>query len=84
MAKAKFEKYSEIWNMFMDFWKLCQDYWWLEDTDEWWAEVDAATKKFATDYGNRTFPRMLAAALIGHLEEQKKRKTESETEGIER
>lgn len=72
MAKAKFEKNSEIWNMFMEFWKLCQDYWWLEDTEEWWDEVGAATKKFSLDYGNRIFPRMLAAALIGHLEEQKK------------
>lgn len=73
MAKAKFEKNSAIWKMFVDFWKLCQDYWWLEDTEEWWEEVVLATNKFALDYENREFPRMLAAALIGHLEEQKRR-----------
>ena len=74
MAKVKFEKGSYYWRLFMDFWKLCQEYWEPDDTEAWWDEVDAATRKFVAVYDNRAFPRMLAQALIAHLEEQKKKR----------
>lgn len=60
--------------MFMDFWQICQEYWLPEDDDEYWQAVLDDTDRFCRKYGNDTFPRGLAMALIGNLEEGVKMK----------
>lgn len=72
MAKKKFVKGSEEWQMFMDFWSLCQEFWEPEDNDEWWTLVIKSAEDFSKKYGNKGLARVLAVAFIGYLEEKAK------------
>lgn len=73
MAKVRFEKGSWNWKMFGEFYILCQDYWEPEDTDQWWEELDRATREFTQKYDNGIFPRKLCCALVSYLEEKSRR-----------
>lgn len=74
MARVEFEKNSFYWRLFAEYYILCQDYWELEDTDEWWEEVNQKCEQFSFRYGNSAFARGLSMTLIRHLEEMKKGK----------
>lgn len=76
MAGKRFPKGSEEFVMFMDYWALCQKFWEPEDKDEYWEGVIEETDAFCKKYGNTTFPRGLAMALINYLEKElRNRKT---------
>lgn len=68
MARKKFEKGSEMFEMFMDYWKLVQDFWIVEKDDSYWDKLVEETTIFCKKYGNENYPRSLALALSNELE----------------
>ena len=72
MAKVKFVKGTEDWQLLVDYWYLCQTYWEPEDNDRYWEDLVNAAERFYRKY-NTSFARALAAALVGEAERKRKK-----------
>lgn len=76
MAKQRFEKGSEEWQMFTDYWNLCQEVWQTEDSEEYWHEAYEKCKEFGEKYKGvfGDFARKLSLSLLYYIGEKGARK----------
>lgn len=57
MARTRFQKGTEMYELFNDYWQLIQEYWQIENNDQYWSDLvndsDVISKKYKSSFADK-------------------------------